>query len=393
MKKKLTLSALLLAHSLYGMSLDEIIKTSLSKSPSLSSIDARIEANQQNILVSDQFSNPEILLTKNSIDSSQAMSQTILSLKQKLPYPSKLETQKGVATSQDKILQERLHAAKVLLVSKIKNEAYTVWEFQELYKIIDAYIDLTEQNIALYESYTSINENQHMGIMKAKLSLSDLEVQKSALRAKISSTYARLSYLAAFSVSKLDLVLNIGQKPDLNALQSTLVNNPDILIREKEILKEEAKVKLADINNYPDFNIIAAYSYRENFNNYVNLGVGLSLPIYGTEDYKEEEAKATLLSAKSLKEDTKISINSTLKIYYAQMLSSYEIYHIIQDDALPQVHHMFELSNSSISTGADLFKYIDVLFQKLDLEQKSIKAVSNYSRARAEISKLAGEIK
>lgn len=375
------------------MTLDEIIKTSLSKSPSLASINARIAANEQNILISDQFSNPEILLSKNTIDSSQAMSQSIISFKQKLPYPSKLATQKEVATAEDKILQEKLNAAEVLLVAKIKTQAYTIWEFQELFKIINAYVDLTEQNIELYESYTSIDENQHMGIMKAKLSLSDLEVQKSALNAKISSAYARLSYLAAFNVSNLDLQFTIKEKPDLNALQSTLLNNPELIIKEKEILKQDAKVKLADINNYPDFNIIAAYAYRENFSNYLNLGVAISLPIYATEDYKEEEAKATLLSKKSLKEDTKISINSTLKIFYAQMLSSYEIYHIIQDDALPQVSHMFELSNSSISIGSDLFKYIDVLFQKLDLEQKSIQAVSNYNRARAEISKLAGEIK
>ena len=392
MKKKLTLSALFLAHYLSAMTLGEIIDTSLAKSPSLASIDARIAANKQNILISDQFANPEIFLSKNSISSSQAMSQSIVSLKQKLPYPSKLAKQKDVATAKDKILQERLNAAKVLLVAKIKNEAYTIWEFEELYKIIDDYIDLTEQNIDLYESYTSIDENQHMGIMKAKLSLSDLEVQKSALRAKIASAYARLSYLAAFPVADLELSLAIKKKPDLDALQATLANNPEMLIREKEIQKESAKVQLADINNYPDFNVFAGYSYRENFSNYVNLGVGISLPIYGTEDYKEEEAKATLLSAKSLKEDTKISINSTLRVYYAQMLSSYEIYHIIQDDALPQVLHMFELSNSSISIGSDLFKYIDVLFQKLDLEQKSIKAVGNYNRARAQISKLAGEL-
>ncbi|MDQ7066581.1 MAG: hypothetical protein Q9M40_00435 [Sulfurimonas sp.] len=75
------------------------------------------------------------------------------------------------------------------------------------------------------------------------------------------------------------------------------------------------------------------------------------------------------------------------------MLSSYEIYHIIQDDALPQIAHMFELSNSSISTGGDLFKYIDVLFDKLALEKQSINAVSNYNKANAQISQLAGAIK
>ena len=41
---------------------------------------------------------------------------------------------------------------------------------------------------------------------------------------------------------------------------------------------------------------------------------------------------------------------------------------------------------------ADLFKYIDVLFQKLDLEQKSIQAIANYNLAKAKIAQLTGEL-
>ena len=391
--KTLLLSAFLFASSLQALSLDEIINTSLAKSPSLESINERIQANKHNIEVSDQFSNPELLVTKNTIDPSQAMSQSVLSIKQKIPFYNKRETNKKIALAQDEILNERLNAAKTVLVERIKSEAYTIWKLNELYKIIDEYVTLTKQNIDLYESYTSIDENQHMGIMKAELSLSDLQIQKSALRAKIASAYARLSYLAAFKIQHLDIDLKIGTKPDLQSLQKSLLNNPDIKIKEKELLKQNAKLKMADLNNYPDFNVIAGYAYRENFDNYFNFGLGMTLPIYGTENYKEEEARALVLSAASQKADTQISVNATLKAYYSQMLSSYEIYHIVQDEALPQVAHMFELSSSSISIGSDLFKYIDVLFQKLDLEQKSIKAVANYNLAEAKISQLKGELK
>ena len=78
---------------------------------------------------------------------------------------------------------------------------------------------------------------------------------------------------------------------------------------------------------------------------------------------------------------------------YMQMKSEYEIYHIIHDDALPQIAHMFELSNSSISTGGDLFKYIDILKQKLNLERKIITSIVSYNRANAKISALRGELK
>ena len=391
--KNLLIGAFLLASSLQAMSLSEVIEASLSKSPSLEVINARLEANKQNIDIADQFDNPELLLTKNTIDAAQPMSQSVVTFKQKLPYYSKREKRADVAVAEDKVLQEQLAAAKVKLVERIKNEAYTIWELRELEAIIDEYITLTKQNINLYESYTSVSDNQHMGIMKAELSLSDLEVQKTALDAKIYTAYARLSYLAATKVESLDIDLKISHKPDLAALKAALENNPDIMIQEREIGKQTAKVKLADINNYPDFTLLAGYAYREKHDNYFNFGLGLSLPMYGTEDAKEEEQRALLLARKSQKSDTVLAVNSQIEIYYAQMLASYKIYHIIEDDALPQVAHMFELSSSSISTGSDLFKYIDVLFQKLDLEKKSITAVANYKSSEAQIAALKGETK
>lgn len=383
----------LFVSSLYAITLDEVISHSLSKSPSLEAIEARVEANKQNINISKQFSNPELLLSKNTLDSSQAMSKTVLSIKQKLPFYGKRDANEKVSLAEDELLMQKLQTAKVTLVERIKNEAYTIWELQELQKIINEYIELTTRNIELYESYASTNSNQHIGIMKAELSLSELKIQQSSINSKIYSAYSRLSYLSAIEIKDLDIELKLDKKPNLTLLQNSLSSNPQIVLKEKELQKQNAKVEMASRNNYPDVNLIAGYAYRENFDDYLKIGVGLTLPIYSTEDYKAEKSRAVALSARSMKEDTVISVNSTLKVYYSQMLSSYEIYHIIQDDSLPKIEHMFELSSSSISTGADLFKYIDVLFSKLNLEKKSVNAISNYKRAEAKISQLSGALK
>ena len=391
--KNLLLGAVIFTSSLQAISLEEIIDTALSKNPSLSVIEAKLQANKQDIEIANKFSNPQIVLSKNSLDSSQAMSKSTLTIQQKIPYFSKREKKKNIALAQDDIIQERLRGAKIDLVEHIKEEAYTIWELKKLKSIIDEYIKLTKRNIELYESYTSVSNNQHMGIMKAELSLSDLRVINVSLESKIYSAYSRLSYLAAFKVQNLEIDLEIEDKPKLDKLQKSLFFNSNLALQEKEVLKQLAQVKLANINRYPDFNLIAGYNYRENFDNYFNVGIGITLPIYGSEDAKEEKSRAILLSKKSKKNDTQTAIESQLEVYYSQMSTSYKIYHIINDDALPQISHMFELSNSSISIGSDLFKYIDILFQKLNLEKKSIKAIANYKRAEAKISQLKGEMR
>ena len=390
--KTLLFFTLFFSTLLNAISLDELLENSLLKNPSLETIHVRITANKQSANIAKTFANPELFLTTNTLDSSEAMSQTILTLKQKISYYSKRDKNQNVALAEEEILKEKLRFAKIALVEQIKNEAYNFWELQELTNITNEYITLTEQNIELYESYTSVSENQHMGIMKAQLSLSELKIQKSKLNAQIVSAYARLSYLSAFEVKDLEISLSMGDKPVFQSLENSLANNSTLAIKEKELQKQNAKVEVAAINNYPDINLLVGYSHREKFDDYLNIGVGLTLPIYSTEDAKEKEQRLLSLAYKTELENVKNSINATLKVYYAQMTSAYETYHIVQDDSLPQLTHMFELSNSSISTGAELFLYVDLLFDKLALEKKSINAVASFNKANAKISQLSGEI-
>ena len=390
--KNLLLAISLFTSSLYGLNLDELITKALETNPSLESINHRINANRSNINLSNQFSNPTLSYTQNTIDEAQAMSQKTLTLQQKLPYFGKRDSLKKVALAEEDILNENLEQAKVNLVQKIKNQAYTIWELENLYKIITNYEDLTKQNIELFESYTSTSNNQHMGIMSAELTLSDLHIQKSNLEAKIYTAYAKLSYLASFEVQNIELKLSILDMPSESSLQDGLVNNHSLAIKDKEIQKSKALVKTAELNNYPDINLIAGYSYRNNFDNFATFGIGLTLPIYGSEDYKEQRARKLTLMAQSKKEDTKIKLDSKFKSAYLYLKSEYDIYNIIHKQALPQLEHMFDLTSSSITTGGGLFMYIDILVKKLKLEQKSIKAIANYNRSLAKISALCGEI-
>ncbi len=383
---------ILLSVQLNALSIDEIIDKALIQNPSLESITHRISANSSNIDISNQFANPTLTYAQNTIDANEPMSQKTLTLQQKIPFYGKRDALKNVSVAEEKILHVKLLEAKTNLVNAIKDQAYNIWELEELLKIIENYIDLTKQKIELSQSYTSTADNQHMGIMSAELTLSDLKIKISELNAKIVSAYAKLSYLASFEIEDLDLSLHVRDLKDINTLQKSLKNNYSLHVKEREIEKSETLYKSADLDNYPDINLIAGYAYRENFDDFFNFGVAISLPIYSSEDYKQERVRQMSLVAKSLKQDTQIVINSELKTAYAQMKSAYEIYHIIQDEALPQIEHMFELSDASISTGGDLFKYIDILTQKLKLEQKSVAAVALYNHSNAKIAALSGEL-
>jgi len=391
MKFILSSVVLLLSTILHAISLDEVVAKALEKSPSLEAIQYRLQASRLDTQASGQFANPILSLSDNNLDKDQAMSRSTISFQQKLAFYGKRESLEKIAFAQEGVLNESLEKAKVSLVNAIKEQAYTIWELEELYKTIEEYVHITKQNIELFESYTAMADDQHMGIMSAELTLSDLRIQSTTLEAQIDTAYARLAYLTAFKVEDLRMNLVVWDLPSEESFQEALQSNKDLALREKEIVKSRAMADSAELDNYPDVNLLASYDYRENFDNFWTFGVGVTLPVYGTEDYKEESARAVALSAQSVKEDTKVAVSSEFRSAYVQMKSAYTIYHIVHDEALPQIEHMFELTNSSISTGGDLFKYIDILVKKLKLEQKSIAAVAMYNRSMAKIEALSGE--
>jgi len=383
----------LLLHLLNAYTLDEIISNALKNNPSLEVINNKISANSFAINSSATLSNPEILFTTNTLDSAQPMSQSIITLKQKIPYISKLTNKKDISQAQQKILFTSLEKAKSALVYSIKKTAYMIWELEEIYKTLVSNEKLIKKSIKLFESYTSINNNQHIDMMDAELSLIELKVKKSELKSKIDSAYTLLSYLSAEDIKNIDISLDIDVLASKISLQEQLVNNLDIELKNKEIQKQNATVQLSSANRFPDLMLSGGYSVRSEFDNYFNIGVGITLPIYGVESSKLQEQKKLLLSQEAQKKDLQTDIQNKFQNYYIGMKSSYEIYKIIKDEALAQIQHMLDISYSSVSTGTNLLKQIKILQKKLQLEQKSINAVSSYHTNYAKILQLSGAIK
>jgi hypothetical protein len=64
----------------------------------------------------------------------------------------------------------------------------------------------------------------------------------------------------------------------------------------------------------------------------------------------------------------------------------------LKKETLPQLEHMFELTQASIQQGGDLFAYTNLLEQKLDLEEESVSIKAEYFRTQARLKSLTGEL-
>ena len=394
---KLLFALSLLVASLHASSLNNLIEKALKSHPSLLIIKERISFAENNILLSRKFSNPKLILGINDIQTDDITNRSIermqtssVSIEQQLPYFGKRDAKELSANALKEIQMLTLEDSKTELISKIKQSAYKTWELKTLYEIICKFESLTEQSIDLSSAYSATSPNQHMGIMSATMSLSDLRIKKNILLQNLESEFATLSFLTASDISDLTMELNINKLPNIIELANLTKNNFKIKIKKTFIEEAKATLRLKDLNHYSDPTIKAGYYYRENFEDYLSISLGVPLPIYGSENLKSEMQRKKILEQKSALQNSELKIKSKLKDYYSQMRQAYITHTIITKESMPQIKHMYELSSSNIATGADLFKYIDLIKQELKLENQRISSIAEYHKYRAKIDALLG---
>ena len=379
---------------IYAQTLPELVTKALLSATSLAVIQKRIEAKNQDKESADLFANPTLAITKNTLPSDQAMSQATVTLGQKIYWWGKRDEKTAVAREEVNVERAKLQRAKVALVAVVKQEAYKVWELQRLLKIVGEYMELTKASEELYEAY-SASENRgrnHMGIMSAKLALSELKIKKIRYKALLEAAKKRLSYLVGDEVKSVEVQLAVKELPHYDKREFGAAN-ADLKIVRKEIEKKESVIKLADTNNYPDFDLHATYAYRERFDNYMNFGVSMSLPIYSKEDIELQKAKIEKLEAKSRQTDMESFVLRSFEEQYTLLEAQYRIYKIIKEETMPQLEHMLEISEAMIQNGTSLFEYIDILERKLRLEEQAVDAVTKFYTAKSKIEELRGDLK
>ncbi|WP_345976764.1 TolC family protein [Sulfurimonas sp. HSL3-7] len=378
--------------------LEVIIDNALAFHPSLEAIQARLYAEDYQISSTRNFANPEIAFAINDIQfeditdrSLEPMQTTSVILKQKFPSFGKRDAATARSRARKQVTALSLEESKVKLVERIKMTSYGIWEVDEELKVIGEYIEVTRQNIELNTAYSATRTSSHMGIMSAELTLSQLKIKKSRYESMRKMLYAKLSYLAAQEILSVEVDLQVQAPKELELYTQKLANNRGYGAKSAEVQLAQSDIKVQDLSGNVDPFVQVGYFHRQSYNDYVNVGFGMALPIYGTESDNTEAARKMALSKASESQDYLQRLRGELGGLYAQLEDAYAIYRIIHDESMPQIEHMFELTSASVKSGQDLFVYIDLLKQKLALDEQLIKATVRFNMTEASLDAMTGE--
>jgi len=384
---------------LQAQNIDQLIGQSLKKHPSLQAIKHRLSAMDERIAKSQQWANPDLVLTMNDIRfddpanrSLEPMQYQSVNYTQKFPWFGKLDARKSVTQEQKRVVLDSYNAAKVQLALQIRSTSYTIKELEARIHILHKYIQLAKQNIKLYNDTIATNGMSHADSITAELSLSKIEIRQERYKSLLKSQKEKLSYLVQRRVTKINDKLKMKRPNSLQRYLAKKANNPTYRMKLSQNRVANANQTMVDLEANPDPYVKVGYFNRSDYEDYASVSVGFSLPIFDTEKLNSEIARKEALSTVSDSLDYKAFLESEIRANYAKLKEAYRIYHIIQNKSLPQLGHMLELSSAAIEEGADLFTYTNILEQKLALEEESIAIKAEFLRTKAKLSALTGEI-
>ena len=384
---------------IHAQSIHQLIDASIKNHPSIQTIEHRLSAMDERIEGSQNFTNPDLSFTINDIQFEnptdrglEPMQYNAINVKQQFPWFGKLDARKTFTQAQKSVMLGSYEAAKIVLAEEIRITAYTIKELEERIRIVNRYKAVAKQNIDLYTAYASTENKSHTSSMSASLMLSKTKIRAERYKAILKSQKAKLKYLVQGKVSTVSDTLEIKRPKSLGSYLAKLQNNPNYNIKLSEKNVADANKAIQDLSVTPDPYVKVGYFNRTEYPDYASVTVGISLPLYGSEKLNAEAARKEVLAAQSASLDYKYSLESEIYSMYAKLTEAYQIYKIIQNESLPQLEHMFELSQSNIQNGGDLFTYTNLLEQKLALEEQRISIKAEYLRTQARLKSLTGEL-
>ena len=322
----------------------------------------------------------------------EPMQTHTLSFKQRIPLSGTLESKKAIARSKKMKLVATLNEAKLRLAESIRITVASIAETDALIALLRRYQKLLQKNRTLYNDYMQLAADAQMQSLSASLMIKRFQSKIEILRGKRRSLMALLRYLSAQKSLRLRPKLQLFRLKALRYYLSRLHRSPRLQQSDAELAQGRAVLHLRTLQRYPDPYLSVSYANRFYYRDYLSIGAGVSLPIYGREEKRIEEAKAMLLAKQEHYNDTEAKLRSEIVRIYALLQGYRRQLHLLHDANVKQITAMHRLSLDAIESGEDLISYTKVLQEALDIERETIAVKAAYMKVFAKLHTLTGEI-
>jgi outer membrane protein TolC len=396
-----------------SLSLDQAVSEAVSTNPDLAAIQARARAMadipaQKGALPDPTLSAAIANLPMDTFSTTQEpMTQMIIGLSQKLPFPGKLALQQQAAEFEGQAAGADVQEKRLQLVQDVKTVWWNLFYLDRALETVERNQELMRQFITITQTKYQVGNGLQQDVLLAQLELSklfDLELAFNNTRQNEQSKMNALLDRPASQAINLSPAVdkNLGQPALFATLQNRAVNSRPLLISQQKRLEASlARVALAEKAYYPDFMVGANYGYRDGENangssraDFVSLAVSINLPIFTTK--KQDGALSQRRNEKTQQEFVIKNSVRQVEAAIARALADYKRFgeevDLYEKGIIPQARQTVQSMQSGYQVNkVDFLNLLRSQSSLYNYETKYWQALSGAKQALARLAAAVGE--
>ena len=305
------------------LDLDALIQEAVENNPNLSVLRTRLAAFEAKIPQAGALEDPSFRFEVSNVPlgdfnlSSTPMSGNQFVISQKFSLPGKQQARERSAQFASESVAWLLRDREQAIANAVKQPFFDLAYVIRAIAIMEKNRVLLQDLVRIARTKYAVGKGLQQDVLKAQVSLSALDTELIALRAKKQLAEARLN-----------LVLNRSPQSPLDAPPDTIglsgvplavdvlqaqadEGHPSLKAVDQSILMWQAEVEVARRNLWPDMTVSLGYRQRVFAANdpvkgsdFISVGVGIPLPVFGGRKQRQQiaEARANLREVEAQKE-------------------------------------------------------------------------------------------
>jgi cobalt-zinc-cadmium efflux system outer membrane protein len=369
--------------------LRELVREAIERNPDLISLQSAAQAKEQRVLPAGSLPDPMLSLAYSNLPvddfslDKEPMTSRDIGFTQAIPFPGKLSLKQEITRLESVQAADRVESMRNLIRFQVKKDFFLLLENREVTRLTETNRAILGELLAVANSRYAVGKAPQQDLFKAQVEISRMENLLISLRKKEVELRADLNALRSRPVgSPVDLPPSyvvsgiVYSEEELREIAKA--GNPDLKREEDAVKQKEAALRLARKQILPDFQIGAAYKFRENAPggserpDFFTASVGISVPLWHgkKQDREVEAAIRELSSGKSRYESAWNGVQSRILDLTADLAALKTSLSLFDTGLLPQAKESVASSLSAYQVGA--VEFASVLLGQIALYQQEI---------------------
>ena len=327
------------------------------------------------------------------------IAQRRLEVGQGLPWPGKRQLRGEMALAEAEAARRQFEAASFELAYQVKDAYCELYYLSRAIAILSETIELAKQAEAVARSRYQVGNAQYADVIRAQVELGKLDNELQSMEDMKTPVFALLNAAmdrppaAPLPVPKAipEAQLDADAEQLLARMREA---NPMLKMAEAEIAKQDAALRLADRNFYPDFMLGLRLTDAASMMGADSLMpmLGLTLPVWRSK-YRaaRDEAEALHDAARRALADRANELSTDLTMALFKLRDSERRVSLYRDNLLPRAEQAYKATQTAYTSGKATFSdLIDAQRVLLEFRLAHARALTMRVQRLAEIEKLIG---